>query len=403
MMSSHGYHRSVISVLFPLYFCSAGLPSVIKLSLTSGSTTWSGFSSRTTITFAENPDFEIGLVLNSPFEFCTVYSTDNRADSLHRKLLSYRQNRNDAKTGYSSVRVAILTLVRKFKRGKHPCAYYSKSSATFHCMLEGDLVFKLNPGPTSNDDQSTISSHCSRGHCAALSSWAAVFSIAPKVNRLPFQNTSHGIPVHTTSIRRRNYYRSYMSANLNNCRSLNRLSQVPNSRFRKNFTWSLLNARSVCNKTLVIKDFVVDHAVDLLGITETWLRLKGDDVTIGELCLSGYRFVHTLRPVGTCGGVGLLYKQGFCTKTRMCQHSFRSFECTDVTFINRKSIRALVGYRLVGLVLQLACSLRGFLVCWKKLLFALRSCSSLATSTSTWTIRLTDMRHSLPVYWSRLT
>ena len=29
----------------------------------------------------------------------------------------------------------------------------------------------------------------------------------------------------------------------------------------------------------------------------------------------------------------------------MCQHSFRSFECMDVTFINRKSIRALVEYR----------------------------------------------------------
>ena len=27
--------------------------------------------------------------------------------------------------------------------------------------------------------------------------------------------------------------------------------------------------------------------------TETWLHLKGDDVTIGELCLSVYRFVHT--------------------------------------------------------------------------------------------------------------
>ena len=137
----------------------------------------------------------------------------------------------------------------------------------------------------------------------------------------------------------------YMSANLNNLRSLNRVSRVPNSRFCKNFTSCLLNARSVCNKTLVIKDFVVDHAVDLLGITETWLHLKGDDVTMGELCPSGYRFIHTPRLVGTGGGVGLLYKQGFCTKTRMCQHSFRSFECMDVTFINRKSIRALVEYR----------------------------------------------------------
>ena len=206
---------------------------------------------------------------------------------MHRKLLSYRQNRNDAKI-HSSVRVAISTLTRKFKRGKRPCAYYSNSSATFHCMLEGDLVFKLNPGPANNGDQSTISTHCSRGRYATLSTRSAVLSIASNVNRLPFYNTSHGIPVHITSIRRRDYNRSYMIANLNNLPSLNRVSQVPNSRFCKNFTSCLLNARSVCNK-----DFVVDHAVDLLGITETWLHLKGDDVTIGALCPSGYRFVHT--------------------------------------------------------------------------------------------------------------
>ena len=112
-----------------------------------------------------------------------------------------------------------------------------------------------------------------------------------------------------------------MAANLNNLRSLNRVCQVPNSRFCKNFAACLLNAQSVCNKTLVIKDFVVDHAVDLLGITETWLHQKGDDVIIGELCPNGYRFVHTPRLAGTGGGVGLLYKQGICTKTRICQHS----------------------------------------------------------------------------------
>lgn len=36
----------------------------------------------------------------------------------------------------------------KIKRCKCPSAYYSNSTATFHCLLEGDLVFKLNPGPS---------------------------------------------------------------------------------------------------------------------------------------------------------------------------------------------------------------------------------------------------------------
>ena len=108
-MSSHGSHRSVILVLFFLYFGSTGIPSDIKLCLTTGSTNWNDFSSRTTITFAENPDFEIWLKLNSPYEFSTAYSTNNRADSLHRKLLSYLQNRSDAKI-YSIEKVSVRCL-----------------------------------------------------------------------------------------------------------------------------------------------------------------------------------------------------------------------------------------------------------------------------------------------------
>ena len=88
---------------FSFCFGSTGIPSDIKLCLTAGSTNWNDFSSRTTITSAENPDFEIWLELNSPYEFSSAYSAKKGADSLHRKLLSYRQNRNDAKI-YSGAR-----------------------------------------------------------------------------------------------------------------------------------------------------------------------------------------------------------------------------------------------------------------------------------------------------------
>ncbi|XP_027056107.1 uncharacterized protein LOC113683098, partial [Pocillopora damicornis] len=36
-----------------------------------------------------------------------------------------------------------------------PCKYYSNSVATLHLLLEGDLVFKLNPGPTSSSISSS--------------------------------------------------------------------------------------------------------------------------------------------------------------------------------------------------------------------------------------------------------
>ena len=70
------------------------------------------------------------------------------------------------------------------------------------------------------------------------------------------------------------------------------------------FTSCLMNARSLCNKTLIVKDFVVDYKVDLLGITETWLHVEGSEVTIGELCPNGYRLLHSPRSAGRGGGVG---------------------------------------------------------------------------------------------------
>ena len=41
-------------------------------------------------------------------------------------------------------------------------------------------------------------------------------------------------------------------------------------------SFGLINCRSVCNKTLVVKDLVVDKDIDILGITETWLH--GNDL-----------------------------------------------------------------------------------------------------------------------------
>ena len=108
-----------------------------------------------------------------------------------------------------------------------------------------------------------------------------------------------------------------------------------------------MNARSLCNKTLIDKDFV-DYKVDLLGITETWLHVEGSEVTIGELYPLGYRLLHSPRSAGRGGGVDFLYKQGIGSRIRLFEHSLTSFECIDVTFVARKSLRAIVVYRPPG-------------------------------------------------------
>ena len=54
----------------------------------------------------------------------------------------------------------------------------------------------------------------------------------------------------------------------------------------------ILNARSVCNKALAIMNLVLDNDLDILAITETWLR-NGDTATPAELKPPGYEFHHT--------------------------------------------------------------------------------------------------------------
>jgi hypothetical protein len=54
-----------------------------------------------------------------------------------------------------------------------------------------------------------------------------------------------------------------------------------------------LNARSINNKSMVIKDFVVDNSVDIMALTETWLRPGNEsDYIIRDICPNAYLYTH---------------------------------------------------------------------------------------------------------------
>lgn len=106
----------------------------------------------------------------------------------------------------------------------------------------------------------------------------------------------------------------------------------------------LLNSRSIRNKTLLIKDFVVDHNIDLLALTETWLRQGDEDQTVvNEICPSGYNLLHVPRVSRAGGGVALMYKRCFKIIEKPLERpSFSSFEhillslrysSTDITLV----------------------------------------------------------------------
>ena len=69
----------------------------------------------------------------------------------------------------------------------------------------------------------------------------------------------------------------------------------------------LLTARSVCNKADFLVDYVADHDLDILCITETWLSSE-NTVAVSAITPSGYLFEHVARSNTRGGGVGVLFK-----------------------------------------------------------------------------------------------
>ena len=126
------------------------------------------------------------------------------------------------------------------------------------------------------------------------------------------------------------------------------ISQVANTQDPSHaINFCLLNSRSIRNKSSVLKDFVVDKDIDLFALTETWLRPGNIDcVEIGDLCPTGYDFIHIPRE-SRGGGVGLLFKESLDIKCKNSEwnFSFQSFEFLDVCFKSSKMIRMIIIYR----------------------------------------------------------
>jgi len=97
---------------------------------------------------------------------------------------------------------------------------------------------------------------------------------------------------------------------------------------------------------MAIKDYVVDNNIDILALTETWLRPGNcDDLEAGTLCPNGYRFLHVPRTHGRGGGVGLLFKDTPRINSVLTD-DFQSFEVMDIRLKSLlKCIRFLIIYR----------------------------------------------------------
>ena len=108
-----------------------------------------------------------------------------------------------------------------------------------------------------------------------------------------------------------------------------------------------LNARSVKNKSIIIKDLVVDNNIDILAITETWLQPDiSNQIIVNNICPTRFILHHLPRAAHKGGGVALLYKNRFRLKKLSLDISSNSFEFTDcmISYLSSR-LQTVVVYR----------------------------------------------------------
>ena len=84
------------------------------------------------------------------------------------------------------------------------------------------------------------------------------------------------------------------------------LTQHDPSFTRKPAIVALLNVRSIRNKSPFITDYVLEHDIDILCLTETWLSTD-DDLLVTSITPDGYTFHHVPRQTGSARRRSLHY------------------------------------------------------------------------------------------------
>ncbi|EDO35900.1 predicted protein, partial [Nematostella vectensis] len=93
--------------------------------------------------------------------------------------------------------------------------------------------------------------------------------------------------------------------------------------------------------------FVVEHDIDFLAITEAWLQSDiSNQITVNNICPTGFLIHHVPRAGARGGGVALLHKSQFKLTRLSVDANYTSFEFTDCIITHSSTrLRMIVVYR----------------------------------------------------------
>ncbi len=142
----------------------------------------------------------------------------------------------------------------------------------------------------------------------------------------------------------RNVHSRHGGVNHNNLIQVSTRPKVSNSDKYTNLT--LLNVRSVAGKCVSLSEYIADHDVGIMALTETWLK-SVDDPLLNDLVPEGFKFLGAPRPTSKGsrgGGVGFVLKSSFDVVTQP-QPDYRTFETYAIKLNSKHPTTLVLVYR----------------------------------------------------------